>query len=452
MQHINSLLSVGKDWSVEPLDHGSGSGRQHTLRVVTVHDPLILSVETSPNGTHEYSGYLYEIWQILAQRLGLRYQLVPMSANDYGTLDANGTWTGLVGELVYGRADVALASLDMTSDRAAVIDFLDACPVDQSNSGFYVRRSPREDLGLLRLFGLLLKPLDTDLWWAVLGSLLLLSVILRISLHFNRGRAESQQTVDEMPWTTCLFSCYMSMVGQGWSSMPNSLAARAVTFICWILRIIIYAGYTANMISHCTTMTEKPPLPINSLEEFSQHPDWKLAMTPGSAFLNNWKSSPNIHLQALHKRYLDGEGLVDLNYSSKDSMRLVTQERLLTFADFEYIAAALGRDTCLLVPLPDTPVNSRFTFMAVAKRMSGLREEINQLLLKMKTSGLISGLKNRWVKPSDMICESRKSFHRVSFSQAVPILVIVPLAIHVSWLLCAVETVLSSVGAYRQSS
>ena len=444
MESINSLLSLGKNWSAEPLDR---SDPDHRLRVVAVNDPVFLSVETQSNGSYRYGGYLYDLWKMVASKMNLNYQMVPLAVPDFGMIDANGTWTGLVGELAYGRADVALASLDMTPDRAAVIDFLDGFPVDQSTVGFFVRRIIPETLQLSSLLSSLLKPLDTNVWWALLVSVLLLAVILRISLHFNRGGAESQQTVDEMPWTTCLLSCYMSIVGQGWSTTPDSLAARMATISCWILGFIIYSSYTANLISHLTVITEH--LPINSLEEFSERPDWKLAVPVGNSRFDKWRSSRDVHERALFQRYATGKGIIILNFTSLNaSIEVMIRERVMTLADFSYVPALLGPDACLLAPIP-TDQQSVFTFMAVTKRKNRLRRRINRLLLKMATGGLISRLRRRWKKSSQIICEDPTGYKAISFRDSLAVLVLVPLSLCASMMVLVLERAFSFHGAHH---
>ena len=437
MQDFNSLLSLGRNLSADRLENFNWSDPHPPLRVVTLNDPILLSVQLQPNGSYGYSGYLYELWGIVASRLNLNYRLVPLSVPDFGALDANDTWTGLVGELAYGRADVALASLDMASDRASVVDFLDACPVDEATSAFIVRRGFRDAPQLSSLLGSLLSPLGTNVWWALIVSLLILAVILRRSLHFNRGRAETLQTVDKMLWTDCILVCYMSMVGQGWSTTPNSLAARMVTIACWILGIIICASYTANLISHLTLVTEE--LSINSLEEFSGRPDWKLVAPAGNSELNKWRSSSDVHERALYQRYATGKGIIVMNLTSNASNVAMIQEHVLTYADLKYIPVLLGPDACLLVPIPTIRKRTVSTFIAVSKRLKTLRRRINQLLLKMKTGGLISRLRHRWIKSSEIICESPTGYKAITFNKSLPLLALVPLSLCASVVLLVLE-------------
>ena len=41
----------------------------------------------------------------------------------YGTLNSDGEWEGMIGEVIRGEADVAIAPLTVTAPREAAVDF-----------------------------------------------------------------------------------------------------------------------------------------------------------------------------------------------------------------------------------------------------------------------------------------------------------------------------------------
>ena len=41
----------------------------------------------------------------------------------YGEMDENGTWNGIMGELVNRKADIGIGAITMLADRESVIDF-----------------------------------------------------------------------------------------------------------------------------------------------------------------------------------------------------------------------------------------------------------------------------------------------------------------------------------------
>ena len=447
MQQI-SVQQPATNWSDDMVDISS-SDPNPVLRVVTVEDPLLLSIQQQPNGSYLYSGYLYELWKMVAEHLNLRYEMLPLPVSDYGSLNANGTWTGMVGELVYGRADIALASLEMNLARASVIDYLDACPVNEFFAGFYLRQGQTHSPLLSQLLGSLLKPLDTNVWWALLVSLLVLSVVLRFTLRFSPSRRVIGITENDMGWSDCLLNCFMCFVNQGWAAIPNSLAARTVTITCWMLSLIIHASYTAKLISFMTLTTEE--LPINKLAQFLERPDWRLAVPRGAAEITYWRVSSDEHERALYERYTAGKGVVFLDVSSNESFRVVIEERVLTFIDFQYVPPIIGHDSCVLAPLTKRPGFKRFAFIGISKQQKKLRQEINQVLLRIKSQGLDSRLRSRWVTSGDIRCESLTGYRALAISDLYSVVVIVPLSVCISVSLLAFEKVIRRKSSKRNA-
>ena len=419
---------LAKNWSGDKVDVSS-SDPYPVLRVVTVDDPLLLSIQQQPNGSYLYSGYLYELWKMVAEELNLRYRMLPLPVTDYGTL-VNGTWTGLVGELVYGRADIALAPLDMRIGRASAIDFVDACPVAEELTGFYVRKESQEYLPILQLLGSLLKPLDTNVWWALLVSLLVLSAVLRFTLRFSPSCFETDITVNGMGWTDCLLNCFMCFVNQGWAATPNSLAARTVTITCWMLSIFIYASYTAKLTSFLTMTTDE--LPIKTLAQFLERPDWRLALPRGIGEVDQWRVSSDGHERALYERYTAERGVVFIDFSSNQSLTVLTEERVLIAVSIQYAHRMVGKDVCGLAPLSENMQSKTLTYIGIAKRMKILRRELNLLLLRMNSQGLIARLKSRWVTATDVMCESFTGHCALAIADVLAVLIIVPLSVGIS--------------------
>ena len=117
---MTSLQFVGRNWSAEAEDV-----LKREVRVIAINDPPYIAIHPQPDGSYRYGGYLFDVWQMIAEALDLRYRVVPLLDGGFGRLQENGTWTGMVGELAYGRADVGLSWLWMRKDRMQVVDYLD---------------------------------------------------------------------------------------------------------------------------------------------------------------------------------------------------------------------------------------------------------------------------------------------------------------------------------------
>ncbi|XP_078741285.1 glutamate receptor 2-like, partial [Lampetra fluviatilis] len=98
-----------------------------TLVITTIMDSPYLMMK--PNhavlrGNSRYEGYMVDLVEELSRSIGFRYVLNLVPDGRYGRRDpGTRVWQGMVGEVLYGRADLAVAPLTITSERAAVVDF-----------------------------------------------------------------------------------------------------------------------------------------------------------------------------------------------------------------------------------------------------------------------------------------------------------------------------------------
>ncbi len=69
-------------------------------------------------------GYCLDLLTKLATSMKFDYEIIPGSGNQYGHKLPNGSWTGLVGDLITGEIDISVATLTMTTEREEVIDFV----------------------------------------------------------------------------------------------------------------------------------------------------------------------------------------------------------------------------------------------------------------------------------------------------------------------------------------
>ena len=444
MTRLSDLLSVGQNWSTFDT---SGESLDRELRVTAIQDPPYFIISQQSDGSLRFDGYLFQLWKIIAQLLGLRYRMVPLLNGGYGRLAKNGTWLGMVGELAYGRADVALTWILFREDRAAVVDYLDGVPVQENQYTFYLRQGSGEAPPITpAMYNALWEPLHQYVWWTLVAFLFVISIVLRLSLRLNRGRNESDRVVEEMSWSSCLLSSLMTMVSQGWASLPTSLAARTVTLSSWLLGMLIYHTYTANLISHLTVTTVEKP--ISSLEEFSKQSDWSLAAELGLGVVNDWKTSSSVYERELFERVVTGDGYIELDVSG-DSVYRTIQPKVLTYIEISKLFYALGSEACDLVPLLDNlPPKSR-NYMVMAKGLEKERRAITRMMMRLKESGVMQRVKSQWLSSGDM-CTPSAEARSLTFGDLLAVLTIVPAAITFSTTIFVLEWLQSRLRAYCQ--
>ncbi|XP_016123340.1 glutamate receptor ionotropic, kainate 5-like [Sinocyclocheilus grahami] len=74
-------------------------------------------------GNEQYEGFCVDMLRELADSLKFTFRIKLVDDGLYGAPEPNGSWTGMVGELINRKADLAVAAFTITSEREKVIDF-----------------------------------------------------------------------------------------------------------------------------------------------------------------------------------------------------------------------------------------------------------------------------------------------------------------------------------------
>jgi len=63
-------------------------------------DPESPDPESPAAVNRQYEGYCADLAKQIADVVGFQYKIVPVRDDKYGAVDENGTWNGMVGELI----------------------------------------------------------------------------------------------------------------------------------------------------------------------------------------------------------------------------------------------------------------------------------------------------------------------------------------------------------------
>ena len=131
--------------------------------------------ELDRDGNPVLTGYCPDMVARMAEDMKFDYEILLPSdgSNDFGRRDpTTGEWSGLIGDLVSGRVDIAVAPMTMTSEREEVIDFV-APYFDQSGISIIHRKAvvPRSLFKFLQV-------LKTEVWFAILGALTVTAIMI----------------------------------------------------------------------------------------------------------------------------------------------------------------------------------------------------------------------------------------------------------------------------------
>jgi len=128
-------------------------------------------------GAKMFEGYCMDLLVKIAEKLNFEFEVVVTEETrpgyTYGRRnETDGSWSGMIGDLVAGNIDLIVADLTMTSEREEVIDFVSPY-FDQAGISIVLRRKVREQ----SLFKFL-SVLKTEVWLGIVAAVIVTAVLI----------------------------------------------------------------------------------------------------------------------------------------------------------------------------------------------------------------------------------------------------------------------------------
>ncbi|XP_037680090.1 glutamate receptor ionotropic, NMDA 3B [Choloepus didactylus] len=187
-------------------------------------------------------GYCMDLLQRLAEDVPFDFELYIVGDGKYGAL-RGGRWTGLVGDVLAGRAHLAVASFSINSARSRVLDF--TSPFFATSLGIAVRaRDTASPLGAFTW------PLHWSMWVGVFAALHLTALFLTLyewrSPYGLTPRGRNRGTV--FSYSSALTLCYAILFGRtGSSKTPKCATGRLLMNLWAVFCLLVLSSYTADL-------------------------------------------------------------------------------------------------------------------------------------------------------------------------------------------------------------
>ncbi|XP_058476296.1 glutamate receptor ionotropic, delta-1-like isoform X3 [Solea solea] len=226
-----------------------------TVKVVTLlEDPFVMVAENILGQPKRYKGFSIDVLDALAKVLGFKYEIYQVSDSKYGSQLPNGSWNGMIGDLISKRADLAVSAITITPERENVVDFSKRY-LDYS-VGILLRK-PEEKINIFSLFA----PFDLAVWACIAAAILVVGVLIFLLNRLQALRSSSAQNtvsgqsgggVGSGSLHSAIWIVYGAFVQQGGDSVVSSLALRIVMGSWWLFTLIVCSSYTANLAAYLT--------------------------------------------------------------------------------------------------------------------------------------------------------------------------------------------------------
>ncbi|XP_060066778.1 glutamate receptor 4-like [Ylistrum balloti] len=360
-------------------DQDQGSIFDDVLKVVVViEEPFVIRREGrnghSYEGNDRYEGFTIDILRELAKVLQLKYEIYESPYNVYGSEYANGSWNGMVEEVLSGRANIGMGAISITSSREKVIDF--SLGVISTGVNMLIKK-PKEAKNIFQF----MEPFSLNLWLATVGASFVVSVILYI---LDYTSVERQFTVKETLW----FSIgTLLMRGTDFSPRPTSQRIVTAGFTFFVL--ITVSTYTANMAAFLTTTNLEQP--VTSLEELAERSDIECGTIDKSATMKFLQDgSRPVYKQIWEKIRESDYGLVQ---NSSVGRQRVEQGHYAFI--FDYLINLYSEKNYCETKMVGIPVRLQEHGIVMPAGAS-FKTKINIGLLQLKERNFIRDMQKKW--------------------------------------------------------
>ncbi|XP_059180131.1 glutamate receptor ionotropic, delta-1-like isoform X2 [Centropristis striata] len=374
-----------------------------TVKVVTLlEDPFVMVAENILGQPKRYKGFSIDVLDALAKILGFKYEIYQVSDSKYGAQLPNGSWNGMIGDLINKRADLAVSAITITPERENVVDFSKRY-LDYS-VGILLRK-PEEKINIFSLFA----PFDLAVWACIAAAIPVVGVLIFLLNRLQALRSSSNQNVPPgQPSNggvgsgslhSAIWIVYGAFVHQGGDGVVSSVALRIVMGSWWLFTLIVCSSYTANLAAYLTV--SRMDHAIRSFQDLARQIDVDYGTVRDSAVYDYFRNKGTNPLEqdstyAELWRTISKNSGQDYSVSSpSEGIRKAKKGPyafLWDMAVLEY--AALTDDDCTIT-VSGNSMSSKGYGIAM-QHGSPYRDLFSQKILELQEKGDLDIMKQKW--------------------------------------------------------
>ncbi|XP_053548014.1 glutamate receptor ionotropic, delta-1 [Bombina bombina] len=367
-----------------------------TLKVVTVlEEPFVMVAENILGQPRRYKGFSIDVLDALSKNLGFKYEIYQVPDGKYGHKLPNGSWNGMIGELINKRADIALSAITITPERESVVDFSKRY-LDYS-VGILIKK-PEERINIFSLFA----PFDFAVWACIASVIPVVGVLIFV---LNRIQAVRAQNSSQPPSSTsstlqsAIWIVYGAFVQQGGDSIANSVAMRIVMGSWWLFTLIVCSSYTANLAAFLTV--SRMDNPIRTFQDLAKQMDMSYGTVKDSSVYEYFKAKGTNPLEQdstfaeLWRTISKNNGADNCVSSPSEGIRKAKKGNYAFLWDVTVVEyAALTDDECSVTVIGNS-ISSKGYGIAL-QHGSPYRDIFSQRILEFQDTGDLDVLKQKW--------------------------------------------------------
>uniref|UniRef100_A0A6Q2Y0E8 Glutamate receptor n=1 Tax=Esox lucius TaxID=8010 RepID=A0A6Q2Y0E8_ESOLU len=330
----------------------------------------------------DLEGYCMDLLAELAKKLGFKYKVHLVKDGKYGKQDKSGNWFGMIGELVRGEADLAVAPLTLTATREQSVEM--STPFMQTGISFILSRELGTEEG--HSFSFLL-PFSTAMWVGIIVAFLVTGLSIFLVSRISPSEWADPET-DEHSFTLMHSFWYITgaLTLQGAGPHPKGLSGRVVSAVWWMFAVVLLACYFSNF--SAMLRSDNKHVSVQNFEELAKQDVIDYGTVEGGSTFNFFKNSNHPTYRRIYQH-------MERKKSCVASMEEGNRRALE--GNYAFIGEAASLDAgrhCNLIRSPDLIAMRGYSIAAPLGFT--MMKNITMAILQLSESGELAYLQEKW--------------------------------------------------------
>nr|XP_054755424.1 glutamate receptor 4-like [Lytechinus pictus] len=361
-------------------------------------------------GNGRYEGYCVDLLHAINEHHPFKFIIRVRNDSAYGNADENGTWDGMVSDIMTKKADIAVAPLTINSERQRVIDFTK--PYMSLGISIMIKKPQHTHPSVFSF----MHPLSYEIWLSIIFTYLGVSVVMFLISRFSpdewypveKGSLKSAPSTEgdldrvepgdkkenNFGIQNSMWFSLGALMQQGCEVSPRCLSGRIVGAVWWLFTLIIISSYTANLAAFLTV--QRMSTPVNSADDLVKRKDISYGIQGGGS-TENFFSSSNIPLYMTMWKSMTSAQPSPITNSSIQGIDRVRNANgkyafLLESTMNEYQNQQKPCDTMKV----GSNLDSKSYGIGVARDLTMLRDELTLAILQLSEDGVLDNLMKKW--------------------------------------------------------
>ena len=400
-------------------------------------EPYILNAQLDSMNKTTYWGQYYDIIREVALYLNMTFEIRLPDDGAWGTVDENGTWNGMVAQLLRREVDFVIAPFTVTHLRAGAVDFADHALEHEYCTGVFRKLSQEQDR-----FVLLMKPFQQIVWVLIVCSCFIIAFTVAL-IKQNKRKMESYDATPKYMgrlyvFLDSLYFAFMALIGP----IPFNEKLTTKLMVVWgswfSFSVIVICLWSSNIIAYLTVSNYKAP--FTSLRELLAQDQYTYGLDTingyGHLYLATSTTYPRSNIfENMLQFYKNDKWIFPSDHSVLKEKIQKENHVVFTESAYEYLELmSIESGGELSEPLYS------FSYAIALPHNSTYKKLINEASSWITETGIMSKLKEKWSPKAKVHIKQDQVLH---LEHIGTIFYILALFIMVSCIILIVEIIFS---------